>query len=322
MMNNYYKNILVFLLVATLAYAPLSINVLYEIPEAEAGFRKVVILSNGTTSWTVPSDWNNSANVVEVIGGGGGAGDGGGEGTGGAGGGAYARSVNIGLTRGTVLSAPTNFDIGDAGVGGATNNASGTSGGDTWFNASSLANCVTLTNTICAAAEGGKLSAGNATTAGAGGLGSNSVGVTTFNGGTGGIGTGTGDLGGGGGGGAGKWGIGNTGGTGAGGGAGGSGDAGYGGAGGTGGTTNGNNGGNGAEWSNGTTAGSGGGGEGGADTAAGGNGGNYGGGGGGGEGNDVTDTGDGIGGVIVITYIPSGHVVRGGVKVRGLVRFR
>lgn len=314
------RNVIIVLLVFCFVFPSSSTKTIFELPEAEAGFRKVIFLTNADTSWTVPNDWNNQANMVEVIAGGGGAGDGNGEGTGGAGGGAYARSINIQLIRGTTLSAPTNFDIGDGGPSAASANANGSNGGDTWFNASSLANCITLGNTVCAAAENGMLSAGNATTAGAGGLAANSVGVVTFNGGTGGVGTGTGDAGGGGGGAGGKYGAGNTGATGAGGGAGGSGGAGLGGAGGTGGATNGNNGGDGAEWS--ATAGSGGGGEGGTDGASGGNGGSYGGGGGGGEVNTGAGVGNGIDGIIVITYVPAGHVIRGGVKVRGYVRFR
>ncbi|OGN01968.1 MAG: hypothetical protein A3B91_02445 [Candidatus Yanofskybacteria bacterium RIFCSPHIGHO2_02_FULL_41_29] len=318
------RNIFIVLLVFCFVYPSSSVKTMFELPEAEAGFRKVIFLTNADTSWTVPNDWNNQANMIEVIAGGGGAGDGNGEGTGGAGGGAYAKGINIQLVPGTVMVAPTNFDIGDGGPGATSPNVGGSNGGDTWFNASSLANCITLGNTVCVAAENGMLSAGNNTTAGAGGEAANSVGVVTFNGGTGGVGdSGAADAGAGGGGAAGPNGPGNTGIDGASGGAGGSGDAGFGGAGGTGGATNGNNGGDGKEWgTNGSTAGSGGGGEGGTNGAIGGNGGLYGAGGGGGEANAASGLGDGTDGIIVITYVPSGHVIRGLVKIRGYVRFR
>lgn len=311
------KKFIVFILVVTFVF-PLSGGI-YEIPEAEAGFRKVIFLTTANTTWTVPNDWNNQANIVEVIGGGGGAGDGSNEGAGGAGGGAYSKSINLQLTRGAAM---TNFSVGAAGVGGETNNASGTSGGNTWFNAATFALCTV--NTLCVKAEGGKLSAGNAITNGAGGLASNGVGTVTKNGGDGGAGdSGTPDAGGGGGGAGGPNGDGNVGVAGTSTGAGGSGDAGYGGAGGSTGATNGQNGGNGSEWQStaGAFAGSGGGGEGATDGVAGGSGGSYGGGGGGGE-VQASPFADGGAGIIIITYIPAGHVVRGNVKIRGGVKFR
>lgn len=321
-LNILLKNALAFILLFAFAFPVPGLNPIYDVPEAEAGLFKVIFLTTADTTWTVPNDWPAVGNTVEVIGGGGGAGDGSNEGTGGAGGGAYARSINLKLIRGTVMTAGTEFSVGAAGAGGETNNGPGTNGGNTWFNASSLANCVTVTNTICAGAEGGKLSAGNAITVGDGGLAANSVGVLTFDGGSGGAGdSGTADAGGGGGGAGGRNGAGNVGIAGTSTGNGGSGDAGFGGAGGLGGGAN--PGGNGAEWrsSLGVIAGSGGGGGGGTNGGAGGVGGSYGGGGGGGE-VQASPFADGGPGLIVITYVPTGHVIRGGVKIRGSVKFR
>ena len=59
----------------------------------------VIYLTSGS-SWTVPGDWNNSDNSIEVIGGG--AGGGGGINAsvagGGGGGGAYSKVVNLTLS--------------------------------------------------------------------------------------------------------------------------------------------------------------------------------------------------------------------------------
>jgi len=75
-------------------------------------------LTSGTT-WTVPSDWNNSSNTIECIGGGA-AGDKGNDTPGigaGGGGGAYSRSVNV------VLSGTINYVVG---AGGTTDAARAT----------------------------------------------------------------------------------------------------------------------------------------------------------------------------------------------------
>lgn len=107
---------------------PLSLKIMYEIPEAEAGFRKVIFLTTATTSWVVPSDWNNQANMIEVIGGGGGAGDGTNGNPGVGSGGGYARRTNINLTRGTVMNSGTEFSVGAVGNGGS-GAGNGTKGG-------------------------------------------------------------------------------------------------------------------------------------------------------------------------------------------------
>jgi hypothetical protein len=134
-------------------------------------------LTSGT-SWTVPSDWTNT-NTIEVIGGGGsgnsvlltsqaGAG----------GGGAYSRSTI------TTLSAGANVSY-NVGVGGAavTGNTTANGGGDTWFGATSFANCVAAGPSACVGAKGA-----SAVTSGVGGVGgaaASGVGAVKFSGGNG-----------------------------------------------------------------------------------------------------------------------------------------
>ncbi|MBI3019767.1 MAG: hypothetical protein HYY60_00355 [Parcubacteria group bacterium] len=95
------------------------------------------ILTAGTTTatWTVPSDWDNGSNTIEVIGGGGSgwADNTGAGGAGGGGGGAYAKATNITLTPGAAID----YQIG---WGGATTSigafqVGAMNGGDTWFRA-------------------------------------------------------------------------------------------------------------------------------------------------------------------------------------------
>lgn len=159
--------------------------------------------------WTVPVDWNDASNSVEVIGGGGGGGDANGAGAGGGGAGAYSKVSNL------TLSGNITFGIGASGSGGAST-ANGTDGGDTWFNATSLANCVTVGSTVCVGAEGGNGGvAADPWTGGAGGLATNGVGTTKADGGAGGLGcAGDGAGGGGGAGGPNGDGAGNVGGIG------------------------------------------------------------------------------------------------------------
>lgn len=283
-----------------------------------------------SSPWTKPGDWNDSDNTIEVIGGGGGGGAGT-SGGGGGGGGAYSISTNV-----TVSGATAVFGVGTGGT-------SEVSGGNTWFNATSFANCTT--STTCASAAGG--TAGSNATAGSGGA----TGIgTRNNGGDGGVGLSVGSHSSGGGGGAGgPNGVGAIGGDGdsnsggqeaqGGGGGAGGGDAGVagganGGAGGanfansTGSPGGGASGGNGTDGSDATDGAGGGGGD---DGFSGGDGGDgtewdatHGAGGGGGGGGDTTDTGGNGGlyggggggvdatsgggtggaGLIVITYTP------------------
>src|SRR5213075_119063 len=73
----------------------------------------VFLTTADTSPWTVPADWNNSYNKIEVIGGGGGGSSSITASTTGAGGGggAYSRSDNL------ILSGTVQFTVG---VGGAT----------------------------------------------------------------------------------------------------------------------------------------------------------------------------------------------------------
>src|SRR5262249_46564027 len=84
---------------------------------------KVIFLTTtGAGTWTVPSDWSNSNNSVECIGGGGGGGAATSNVNSGAGGGggAYARQTNITLTPGGTVS----YTVGAAGAGGAASGSS------------------------------------------------------------------------------------------------------------------------------------------------------------------------------------------------------
>jgi len=292
-------------------------------PKAQAQ----IFLTSGTT-WTVPTDWNNSNNTVELIGGGGGAGSGfsdssgsGGEGGGAGGGGAYSKITNITLVPGSSVA----IAIGAGGTGGTAvagglpgNN--GTAGGDTYF-CNSTSNCTSITDSsVVVGAKGGNGGAtGAASVPGAGGAGGSAasgVGSTKFNGGTGGNGAATASAaGGGGGGGGGAGGLNNNGTNGTNGGVGtnttfGPGGQGDGTSGGAGGATNGAAGSGGTEYDG--SHGSGGGGAGGngignGSGTSGGNGGIYGAAGGGGGGNGSKhgnggNGGNGVQGLIRITY--------------------
>jgi len=268
-----------------------------------------IFITSGTT-WVVPSDWNNSDNTIEVIGGGGGgsaesnpiqnAGAG-------AGGGAYSKITNTTLTAGGTIG----ISVGSGG-GGGTGTQSGTGGGDTYL-CNSTSNCASISGTaVLVGAKGGAGGAG--TSGGSGGAAASGVGTTKFSGGNGGNGGGDG-FGGGGGGGAGGTTVAGSNGSNATsnelGGDGGAGGAASGGTGGTGGTGHGAAGGNGTVWD--ATHGAGGGGGAGAfadgsSSYNGGDGGNYGGGGGGSGGDSASaqSGGDGIQGLIVVTYTPAG----------------
>ena len=169
-------------------------------------------LTSGST-WTVPADWNNSNNTVEVVG------DGGGGGTGygfspaaGAGAGGYAKAVNLALTPGAVID----IGIGAGGAGGAAaqgGNSAGTggNGGGTWFGGTSFASAL-----VNASGGGGGLAAylingSPANGGGAGGVGGGSTVSLTYTGGAGGNNSSGNDGGSGGGGAAGPLGNGGAG---------------------------------------------------------------------------------------------------------------
>lgn len=137
--------------------------------------------TTGAQTWTVPADWNNTSNTIEVIasGGGGGTPAGAGSGSGGGGGG-YSKITNLALTPGATV----NFF-------GSTGGAANTAGPDAWFNGASLA-------ASSVGAKGGGAGAGNSA-GGAGGASASGIGTVKFSGGAGGTGNPTNSGGGGGG---------------------------------------------------------------------------------------------------------------------------
>lgn len=140
-----------------------------------------VFLLNGTTTWTVPADFSALVSV-ECIG----AGSSGNfSPTSGniasGGGGAYAK---ITTTSTTLTPGVTSINVG-IGLGGAStsSNVVSNAGGDTWWNATSLANAVTNGSAVSCAAQGGQPTA--SATGGLGGTAANSVGTAKFSGGNG-----------------------------------------------------------------------------------------------------------------------------------------
>jgi len=247
-----------------------------------------VTFFTASTTWTVPTDWNNASNQIECIGPGAtGAQTGGGSGIGadGAGGGAYASSSNLTYTAGN------NITVTLGAIGDATANVDALT---TWVNNNAnSAVAVLAAGPLCRTGANPRVA----------GLASGSTGTTKFDGGTGGTGS-TSNAGGGGGGAAGQHGAGANAGNASGGtsGAGGNGDAGSGGAGGAAtGFGAGNPGSSGTNFD--ATHGSGGGGSGAGGGFSGGNGGNYGAGGGGGGAGSAAGTG--VKGLIRISYTPA-----------------
>jgi RHS repeat-associated protein len=276
--------------VIVITYTPLPVS------------QKVVVLTSGS-SWTVPADFNPSANTIVLVGGGG-SGGGGHDGAstqgraGGSGGGGGEARILTNWNPGSKTS--ITYSIGTGGPGAAAN-TDGTDGGDTLWDSSNIANGG-IHGQQSAATSGGPAG-------GAGGLGGS--GGVGYNGGSGGAGGGrSGSVGGkgaGGGGAAGSNGIGANGAdasssTAS---AGGAGDNGLGGAGGV---ANGGPGGAGSEIGGGIGSGGGGGGHNSTTTITG-VGGLYGAGGGGGTGGASGSlpggaSAAGAQGVIVITYTP------------------
>lgn len=279
---------------------------------------RIYLTNTAATTWTVPSDWNNASNTIEVIGGGAGSGPAV-AGVGG-GGGAYSKAVNVSLTPGATVNIAV-------GAGGATS----TPGGDTYL-CNSTSNCADITGSaVVVGAKGGfSTSSCCSGTTNPGGAAASGVGSTKYsggdatgaagccdsaagggaagpngNGGSGAIAGGSLNVGGGGGaGGGGTNGTSGAGGFGAGGtGSGGSGNGGNGG----GLNTSGADGGAGTEWNPVYGSGGGGGGCGGSnDPQHGGSGGLYGGGGANCYNNAPTRAvGLGAQGIIVITYTPA-----------------
>lgn len=267
---------------------------------ASTGSATTVVLTSGT-SWTVPSDFNTTANTVECWGGGGGGGgaNGGSPGSGGGGGGgAYSQVTNLNLTPGSSVA----YSIGDAGTAGlSVGPTAGGAGGNTWFHST--------TTVLASPGLGG--GNGSVNTGGNGGTTASCVGTVKLPGGNGGNST-TSTAPGGGGGAGGPDGAGSAGaaGSGANAGAGGYGDGGIGGAGGAGGAVGG-----GAGQAD-ERGGGGGGGDGDTTANGGGAGGLPGGGGGGGSGGVATPGGAGAAGQVRITYVP---VAGGGTTTAAMV---
>lgn len=143
-------------------------------PKARAATITIFLTNAVSCSWTVPADWNNATNTIEVIGAGGGGAR---KGTansanGGGGGGAYSKSVNVTLTPSTAVGCT----VGLAGGGGSSDSGSGSGGGDTWI-CNSTSNCASIAGTaVVAGAKAGAGGTGPAAgTAGAGGAAASGV---------------------------------------------------------------------------------------------------------------------------------------------------
>ncbi len=168
----------------------------------------IFLTTTGAGSWTVPADWNDADNSIEVIG----AGGGGRSGTGttrggGAGGGGYSKITNLDLTP----AASVSYQVGAGG-------GSGTAGGDTYFNDLDASGTVCSSDgvtgqSVCA--KGGSPPNTGNNNGGAGGAAASGVGTLKYSGGTGGASPGVSSdhLGGGGGGAAGPNGNGGNGGN-------------------------------------------------------------------------------------------------------------
>lgn len=162
----------------------------------------IFLTGTGTSTWTVPADWTDSA-TIEVIGGGGAGRTGTTAGSGGGAGGGYSKLVGV-----TGLSPGGSVQY----VVGAGGTATGDTGDNTHF-CNSTSNCAGITGTaVIAGARGGPgaTSAAGATSAGT----TNAVGTIKYSGGNGAAGSGNSDSGGGGGGAGGPFGNGAAGGIG------------------------------------------------------------------------------------------------------------
>jgi len=194
---------LIVLLILALALGPFSFKLESGLPAVELGVKSalavnpnktIFITSTASTTWTVPADWNNASNTIEVIGGGGsGANAAASAAGGGGGGGAYAKVSNVTL--------PAGSDVGiKIGAGGTApgNGVAGNNGGDTWL-CNSTANCGGIaSSSVVVGAKGG--GGGPLDGSGAGGASSTSVGDIKYSGGNGGADCDGGNSGGGGGG--------------------------------------------------------------------------------------------------------------------------
>src|SRR4029077_18007758 len=93
--------------------------------------------AGGGQTWTVPADWNDSANTIEAIGGGGGSSGNDGVVQGNGGGGAEYRILsNVSAVSLGGIGTAVPYSIGTGGAGGG--GTAGTAGGDTNFNTGTL----------------------------------------------------------------------------------------------------------------------------------------------------------------------------------------
>jgi len=105
-----------------------------------------VYLTQGTTSWVVPSDWDSSNNTIEAIGAGGSAANAGGCPTAGGNGGDYAKITNLTLTPGATVTVA---------IGAGSTHNSGTAGGDTYL-CNATSNCASIAGSaVQVGAKGG-----------------------------------------------------------------------------------------------------------------------------------------------------------------------
>jgi hypothetical protein len=147
-------------------------------------------LTSGTT-WTVPTDWNNTNNTIDAIGGGGGGAGGftdasgsGGGGGGGGGAGGFSRISNASLSPGTTVT----IAVGGGGASVA-DSVNGNAGGDTYL-CNSTSSCTSITDSavVVGAKGGGAGLAGTSSSGGTGGAGgatAGGVGSTKTKGGDG-----------------------------------------------------------------------------------------------------------------------------------------
>lgn len=181
------------------------------IPIAYAATTTIILTSNddsdgnGDATWTVPSDWDDNANRIEVIGGGAGGKNGGNNGSGGGGGGAYASGENIDMPEGVAVT----FNVDSV--------SEDTDGIDSFIcNVLDAVNCLgPQSSPTVVGAQAGSTPTGNGAGSGAGGLAATSKATgdnqVKYDGGAGGAGDTDQDVGGGGGGAAGPKGPGGAG---------------------------------------------------------------------------------------------------------------
>ena len=158
----------------------------YSVASGGGGGSPITIVLTSGTSWTVPANWNNANNTIELIGAGAGGASGGSANGGvigaGGGGGKYGKKTNVTLAPGTAVV----IQVGRGGSAGVGNDVNGTAGGDTIFNsaATTVAGC--SGSAICV--QGGQAPTGTTFTVGGAG-GSTSFGINSgANGGAGGAG--------------------------------------------------------------------------------------------------------------------------------------